>query len=126
MSFWDVVWFIVITFAFTAYLIMLFSIVMDLFRDRETSGLVKAVWLVALLFLPLITALVYVIIRGRSMAERTVSSHVAAQKQQEEYIKQVAGTATPADQIAQASAMLDKGTISQSEFDTLKAKALAV
>ncbi|TCO20442.1 phospholipase D-like protein [Kribbella steppae] len=126
MSFWDVVWFIVITFAFTAYLIMLFSIVADLFRDRETSGLVKAVWLLALLFLPLLTALVYVIARGRGMADRMVSSHVAAQKQQEAYIRQVASPASPTDQIAQASAMLDKGTISQSEFDTLKAKALAV
>ena len=126
MSFWDVVWFIVITFAFTAYLMMLFSIVADLFRDPETSGPVKAIWLLALLILPLLTALVYVIVRGSGMARRTVSSQVAAQKQQEAYIKEVASSASPTDQIAQASAMLDKGTISQSEFDTLKAKALAV
>ena len=126
MSFWDVVWFIVITFAFTAYLMMLFSIVSDLFRDPETSGLSKAIWLVALLFLPLLTALVYVIVRGSGMARRTASSQVAAQKQQEAYIQEVAGKASPTDQIAQASAMLDKGTISQSEFDTLKSKALAV
>jgi len=126
MSFWDVVWFIIISFAFVAYLMMLFSIVADLFRDRETSGLVKAIWLVALLFLPLLTALVYVIVRGRGMAERTVTGAADAQRQQEDYIKQVAGSATPSDQIAQASALLDKGTISQSEFETLKAKALAV
>jgi predicted PurR-regulated permease PerM len=126
MSFWDIVWFIVITFAFTAYLMMLFSIVMDLFRDREASGLVKAVWLVALLFLPLLTALVYVIARGRGMADRMVNHQAAAQKQQDAYIRDVASTSSPADQIAQASALLDKGTISQSEFDTLKAKALAV
>jgi hypothetical protein len=126
MDFWDIVWFIVITFAFTAYLMMLFSIVADLFRDPDASGLVKAIWLVALLFLPLLTALIYVIVRGRGMAHRTVSSQVAAQKQQEAYIKQVASSASPTDQIAQASAMLDKGTISQSEFETLKAKALAV
>ncbi|MFG1813654.1 SHOCT domain-containing protein [Kribbella sp. NPDC049174] len=127
MSFWDIVWFIVIAFAFTAYLMMLFSIVMDLFRDREASGLVKAVWLVALLFLPLLTALVYVIVRGRGMADRMVSSQAAAQKEQDAYIRQVASaSASPTDQIAQASALLDKGTISQSEFDSLKAKALAV
>ncbi|WP_329000122.1 SHOCT domain-containing protein [Kribbella sp. NBC_00709] len=125
MSFWDVVWFIIISFAFVAYLMMLFSIVGDLFRDRETSGFVKAIWLVALLFFPLITAIVYVIARGKGMAERTVTGRVAAQKQQEDYIKQVASSASPTDQIAQASALLDKGTISQSEFDTLKAKALA-
>ena len=126
MSFWDIVWFIIISFAFVAYLMMLFSIIVDLFRDSETSGVVKAVWLVALLFFPLITALVYVIVRGKGMSERMVSSRVAAQRQQEDYIKQVAGSASPADQIAQASALLDKGTISQAEFDTLKARALAV
>ena len=126
MSFWDIVWFIIISFVFVAYLMMLFSIITDLFRDSETSGVVKAIWLVCLLFLPLLTALVYVIVRGKGMAERTVTSRAAAQRQQEDYIKQVAGSTSPADQIAQASALLDKGTISQSEFDTIKAKALAV
>ena len=128
MSFWDVVWFIIISFLFVAYLMMLFSIIVDLFRDSETSGLVKAVWLICLLIFPLLTALVYVIVRGKGMAERTVAGHAAAQRQQDEYIKQVAGSssASPADQIAQASALLDKGTITQAEFDTLKAKALAV
>lgn len=125
MSFWDVVWFIIIAFAFTAYLMMLFSIVADLFRDPDTSGLAKAAWLIALVFFPVLTALVYVIARGRGMADRNLAGRAAAQKQQEAYIKDVAGKASPTDQIAQASALLEKGTISQSEFDTLKAKALA-
>jgi hypothetical protein len=124
MSFWDVVWFIIITYAFVAYMMMLFSIVMDLFRDRDTSGFAKAIWLLALLFLPFLSALVYVIVRGRGMAERSASSYQAAQKQQEAYIKDVAATAMPADQIAKARTMLAEGTISQSEFDTLKAKVL--
>ena len=126
MSFWDVVWFIVIGFAFVAYLMVMFSIVMDIFRDQDTSGFTKAGWLVGLLFLPFITALIYVIVRGKSMAQRQASSYQAAQKEQEAYIKEVAGTATPTDQIAKARTMLDDGTISQSEFDTLKEKALAV
>ena len=126
MSFWDVVWFIIISFAFVAYLMMLFSILTDLFRDRDLSGFAKAIWLVGLLFLPFLSALIYVIVRGRGMADRTMASHVAAQEQQEAYIKQVASSASPTDQIAQASAMLEKGTISQSEVDALKAKALAV
>jgi len=125
MSFWDVVWFIIISFAFIAYLMMLFWIVIDLFRDHETSGLLKAVWLVLLLFFPLITALVYVIVRGRGMSERTAGHYQSQQKQQEEYIKHVAGSSTPADQIAKASALLKEGAISQTEFDALKAKALA-
>jgi hypothetical protein len=115
-----------ITFAFVAYLMMLFVIVTDLFRDRDTSGFAKAIWLLALLFLPFVSALVYVIVRGRGMAERSATSYQAAQQQQEAYIKEVATTATPADQIAKARAMLDDGTISQSEFDTLKAKVLVV
>jgi hypothetical protein len=126
MSFWDVVWFIIIVFVFTAYLMMLFSIIADLFRDPETSGVKKALWMIGLIFLPLLIALVYIIVRGNDMARRTATSHLAAQQAQEKYIKQVAGATSATDQIAQASAMLNKGTISQSEFDTLKAKALAV
>jgi hypothetical protein len=126
MSFWDVVWYILITFAFVAYLMMLFAIVMDLFRDRDTSGFAKAIWFLALIFVPFLTALVYVIARGSGMAERSASHYQQAQQQQEAYIKEVASTATPTDQIAKARAMLDEGTISQSEFETLKAKVLVV
>ena len=64
MSFWDIVWFIFISFAFVAYLMVMFSILSDLFRDRDTSGIVKAVWVVALIFLPFLTSLLYLIIRG--------------------------------------------------------------
>ena len=126
MSFWDVVWYIMITFAFVAYLMMLFAIVTDLFRDRDTSGFAKAIWLVALLFLPFVSALVYVIVRGKGMAARSARGYEAAEKQQEAYIKEVAATASPADQIAKARVMLDEGTISRAEFDTLKAKVLVV
>jgi hypothetical protein len=124
MSFWDVVWFIFISFAFVAYLMVMFSILTDLFRDRETSGIAKAVWVVALIFLPFLTSLVYLIVRGRGMAERGARSAELARQQQDAYIRQVAGQTTPADQIAQARAMLDAGAISQSEYDALKTKAL--
>lgn len=124
MSFWDVVWFIVISFAFVAYLMMMFSIVLDLFRDQDTSGWAKAAWLIGLLFIPFLTVLLYVIVRGRGMSERTAKGYQVAQKQQEAYIKEVAGSSSPADQIAKASTLLKEGTISQAEFDTLKAKAL--
>ena len=66
MSFWDVVWFIFISFAFVAYLMVMFSILTDLFRDPDTSGWAKAVWVIALIFLPLLTSLVYLIARGGS------------------------------------------------------------
>ena len=125
MSFWDVVWFIFISFAFVAYLMVMFSIITDLFRDRETSGWAKAVWIVLLIFFPLITALVYLIARGSSMTERSVRTAEAMKEQQDSYIREVAGQASPVDQVEKAKAMLDAGAISQSEFDALKAKALA-
>jgi hypothetical protein len=124
MSFWDIVWFIFISFAFVAYLMVMFAIISDLFRDRETSGVMKAVWIVALIFLPLITSLVYLIVRGRSMTERSAASAEAMKAQQDAYIREVAAKSTPADQIAQARAMLDAGVITESEYTRLKEKAL--
>ena len=124
MSFWDIVWFIIITFAFMAYLMVLFHICADLFRDQEESGFMKAVWIVALIFVPFLSALIYLIARGSGMAERSMRSAEALKQQQDAYIREVAAKATPADQIAQAKSMLDTGAISQAEYDQLKAKAL--
>lgn len=125
MSFWDVVWFIVITFAFVAYLMVVFSILGDLFRDRATSGWAKAVWVVALIVFPFLAALIYLIARGGGMAERRTQDVAAAKEQTEEYIRQVAGSVSPIDQIAQAQKLLDSGAISQPEYERLKEKALA-
>ena len=124
MTFWDVVWFIVITFAFVAYLMVLFSILTDLFRDHALNGWWKAVWILCLIFFPFITALVYVIARGKGMAQRQAEGYEQAKKEQEAYIKQVAGEKSPADEIAKAKAMYDAGTISEAEYQSLKAKAL--
>ncbi|HEX6514011.1 MAG TPA: SHOCT domain-containing protein [Nocardioidaceae bacterium] len=124
MTFWDVVWFIVITFAFVAYLMILFSIITDLFRDHQLNGWWKALWIVCLIVFPLITALVYVIARGKGMAQRQAGTYEAARKEQEAYIRQVAGETSPADQIAKAKAMYDAGTINQQEYESLKKKAL--
>ncbi len=125
MSFWDVVWFIVISFAFVAYLMVLFSILGDLFRDRETSGIVKAVWIIALIFVPFLTALIYLIARGHGMAERNVREVETMKTQQDAYIREVAGSSsTPSEQIAHAKALLDQGVISSAEYERLKEKAL--
>lgn len=125
MSFWDVVWFIIISFAFVAYLMVMFSILTDLFRDRETGGFAKAVWVIALIFLPFLTALIYLIARGHGMAERSAKEARTMQQQQEAYIRDVAAKTNPVDQVAQARKMLDAGEISQSEYERLKEKALA-
>jgi len=124
MSFGDILWFIFISFALMAYLMVMFSIITDLFRDRQTSGWAKAVWVVALIFLPVITSLVYLAARGSGMAERGATTAADMRQQQEAYIRDVAKSASPAEQIAQGHAMLEAGTISPPEFEALKQKAL--
>lgn len=124
MDFWDFFWLIVYGFFFVAYLLVLFQVVADLFRDRSLSGWWKAVWLLFLIFLPVLTAFVYLIARGRGMAERQSQMVSEARRETESYIREVA-TASPADQIAGARTLLDAGTITQGEFERLKTKALA-
>jgi hypothetical protein len=128
MSFWnnfgDVIWWFLWIFAFTAYLFALFAIIGDLFRDRELNGWWKAIWIIFLLFVPFLTALIYLIARGRGMAERSQREATQVQSATDDYIRTVAG-ASPADEIAKAKGLLDSGTITQGEYDLLKAKALA-
>lgn len=122
-SFWDLIWWFLWAFIFVSYLFALFAIIGDLFRDRKLGGGWKAVWIFFLIFFPIITALVYLIARGKGMGERQVAAAQQYKEAQDDYIKSVAGT-SPADQIAQAKSLLDAGAISQAEFETLKAKAL--
>ena len=102
-----------------------FMVVLDLFSDHEESGLAKAVWIIFLILFPPITVLIYVIARGNGMAKRRQKQVDQAQSEQKAYIQSMAGSTSPADQIASAKALLDAGTISQQDFDSLKAKALA-
>lgn len=126
-SFWDFFWFTVSFFLLMAYLVVLFQILTDLFRDKGVSGAMKAVWVFCLIFFPIITSLVYLIVRGQGMAERNVAAVQAAQADTEAYIRSVSsGNGSPADEIARAKGLLDAGAISQAEFDALKARALAL
>jgi type VI protein secretion system component VasK len=124
MSFWEVIWFCFVSFVFIAYLMVLFSIIADIFRDPDASGMAKAAWFIALIFLPFVTAIVYLITRGKSMQERSARTAAAAKQQQDDYIREVAGN-SPTEQIEKAKAMLDRGAITPAEFDLLKGKALA-
>ena len=127
MDFWDFLWFLLISYLFIAYLMMLFMIISDVFRDRELSGFLKAAWMIALIFLPFLTAIVYFISRGSGMAERQHQAAEQARSQQENYIRSVASSngSSAASDIAQAKSLLDSGAIDQAEFDALKRKALA-
>ena len=124
VDFWDFFWLLVWSFFFIAYLMVLFQIIADLFRDRELSGWWKAVWIIFLIFLPILTSLVYLIARGRGMSERQAAAVAQAKHDTDTYIRQVAG-ASPAEQITHAKALLDSGAITPDEFAQLKAKALA-
>ena len=119
--FWLLIWSFFIVF----YLMILFHIVGDLFRDKELSGWWKALWIIALIFVPFLSALIYLIARGKGMAERQAGEMQKAQAATDSYIHAVAGRSNPADQIANAKNLLDQGTITQTEFDQLKAAALA-
>lgn len=123
-SFWDFLWLTISVFFFMAYLMVLFNVIADLFSDHETSGFVKAVWVFFLIFVPALTALIYLIARGPGMAERQRAKMNALRAQNDAYIRDVAGQ-SPADQIASAKSLLDSGAITQAEFDQLKSKALA-
>jgi len=124
-SFWDWFWLLIWTFVFVCYLMVLFQIIIDLFRDKDLSGWWKALWIIFLIIFPFLAALVYLIARGRGMAERRAGEMQQAQAATDQYIQSVATKINPADQIASAKALLDSGTISQEEFDKLKQKALA-
>ncbi len=123
-SFWDLIWWFLWIFVFVAYLFALFAIIGDLFRDHKLNGWWKALWIIFLIFVPFLTALVYLIARGQGMGERSQKEYQQIQKAQDDYIRQVAGS-TPTEEIAKAKELLDSGAISQAEFDQIKAKALS-
>jgi len=123
-NFWDTVLLMVSTFFFIAYLIVLFQVVVDLFRDSEMGGGSKVIWLIGLIFLPVLTALIYILARGGGMADRQRAVLRSAKADTDAYIREVAAK-SPADQIADAKKLLDAGTINGDEFARLKAKAMA-
>ena len=125
MSFSDFFWLLIWSFFLVCYLMVLFQIIIDLFRDKDLSGWWKALWIIFLIIFPFLAAVIYLIARGRGMAERQAGAVQSAQAATDQYIQSVASRGNPAEQIASAKTLLDNGTISQEEFDKLKQKALA-
>jgi len=125
-SFWDVLLWSLMFFIWIAALSVWFRCLFDLFSDHTLSGWGKAGWSLVLIFLWFFGALIYLIARGKGMSERQIARMQTAQAEQQKYIQQVAASsASPAEQIASAKSLLDSGAITQQEFDTMKAKALA-
>lgn len=121
---WSVIWLFFWIFAVVTYLMAMFNVILDLFRDSSLNGWFKAIWVLFLVFLPFVTVLVYLIARGRGMAQRRHAEAVRAQSGADQYIREVAGTSS-SDEIHKAKSLLDAGVIDATEFAALKAKALS-
>ncbi len=118
---WTFFWWMLWAFYIVAYIYIVILVIVDLFRDHKLSGWLKAVWILFLIFVPFLTGLVYIIARGKGLSER-MGGRGARAPEVDEY--KPAASKDPAADIAQAQALLDKGAISQGEFDALKSKAL--
>ena len=123
--FLDVMWTMLVFFAWVIWFWLLITVFSDIFRRHDISGWGKAGWTVFVIILPFLGVFIYMIAESKGMAERSAKQVQAAQTQTDEYIKTVAHEVDPAGQIAQAKQLLDSGAINQQEFDALKQKALA-
>jgi len=123
-SFADLIWWFLMLFILIAYVFTLFSIVTDLFRDHTLGGGWKALWIFFLIFFPIITALVYLVARGKGMGERSLAHARQYRTAQDDDITHVAGV-SPSDEIGKAKQLLDAGTITPEEYQTIKVKALS-
>lgn len=125
MSFWDFMVWLFWVYILIACIWIFISIAMDLFRDHSLGGWSKALWVIFLVVLPFLAAIVYFIARGRSMSERNIARARAAQQADAAYIRDVAGVgSSPTAEIEKAQQLLAAGTISQREFDAIKATVL--
>src|SRR5262245_51805754 len=122
--FLDVLWSMIIFFAFIIWIWLLITVFADVFRRHDIGGGMKAVWIVFVILLPYLGVLIYLIAEHQGMADRGAAQMTAMKEQQDAYIKNVAGS-SPADQIGQAKQLLDNGAITQAEFDSIKATAIA-
>jgi hypothetical protein len=110
-------------FFFVIWIWILITILSDLFRDHETSGWAKAAWVLFLVFIPFLTALIYLIARGSGMRERAIRAQAEAKQHMDAYIREQAHS-SPADELHKLNELKEKGAISAEEFDRAKAKLL--
>jgi hypothetical protein len=111
-------------FLFVIWIWILITILTDLFRDHELSGWSKAAWVLFLVFIPFLTALIYLIARGSGMRDRTIKAQAEAKAHFDEYVREQAHT-TPADELHKLNELKEKGALSAEEFEQAKAKLLA-
>jgi hypothetical protein len=123
ISFGEGLLFIFEFFLLFAWIWILISIIQDLFRDHELSGVAKAVWVFFLVFLPFVGVLLYLIVRGNGMRDRTIKAQAEAKQHFDSYVREQAH-ATPADELHKLNELKEKGALSAEEFDRAKSKLL--
>lgn len=124
-SVWNALWVVFVSFLFIVVLMMMFTVIVDLFRDKETSGWGKAAWIILLIIFPLIGLLIYTIVRGKGMAEREVESQVQAKESFDAYVRETAASGGgAASELEKASELHAAGKLSDDEFAALKSKIL--
>ena len=121
--FLDVLWTMIVFFAFIIWIWLLITVFADVFRRHDIGGGMKAIWIIFVIVLPYLGVLVYLIANHDGMADRNIQQMQKQQSAADDYIRSVAGGA--AGEIEKAKGLLDSGAITQAEFDTIKAKALA-
>jgi len=123
--FLEVVWTMFVFFAFIVWLWILFTVLTDVFRRRDIGGGSKVLWTIFIIVLPYLGVFIYLIAEHDGMTKRSIEAQEQAKGQLDDYVRSVGAASSPADQISKAQDLLSKGTISQAEFDQIKAKALA-
>ncbi|MGZ4231402.1 MAG: SHOCT domain-containing protein [Solirubrobacteraceae bacterium] len=123
--FLDILWTTLVVFAWVIFIWIAITVLIDVFRRHDTSGWVKAGWVIFIVVLPWIGVLVYLIVNHEGMNQRRMKEAQVAQSQLDDYVRKTAGTGGAASEIEKAKALLDNGTITQAEFEAIKAKALA-
>jgi Short C-terminal domain/Phospholipase_D-nuclease N-terminal len=121
--FLDVFWTIIIFFFWVIWIWIVIQVLIDVFRRHDIGGFAKALWVIFVVVVPWLGVLIYLIVEHDGMRERSIKQAQAQQEQFDHYVRDAAGGS--ADEIAKAKALLDDGTITQQEFDAIKAKALA-
>ena len=123
--FLDVLWTMLIIFAWIIWFWLLITVFSDLFRRRDTSGFAKVLWIIFVIVLPFLGVFIYLIVNHDGMTDRSMKQAQAAQAQMDDYVRTVASSGGAAGEIEKAKGLLDSGAITQAEFDALKAKALS-
>ncbi len=121
----EIFWTILVFFAFVVWLMILFTVLSDIFRRHDTTGATKVLWIVAIIVLPYLGTFIYLITQHNGMTERAVKQQKAVQGEFDRYVESVAAKSDPAEQIHKAKELLDRGAINEAEFEQIKRHALA-